>query len=203
MNIRYAQFAPGQIGDETRISDTMLSVFWIQTGYDILESLSAKAVVKSNFFRNFNLFKEETYPHPYRDRESHNDMEFSLSAKWNFMKNIAFEASFDKMMQYYHTLEGLPVGWSLDMVVPTGESVLPESMIQGSAGLTGHFGTHEFSLGGFYKRMENLIYYKYSQALFNGVLAEWERHVELGNGRSYGMEALYEFSKKDWYARVS
>lgn len=203
MNLRYAQFAPGQIGDEARISNTMLSALWIQAGYDILENLSAKAVVRGNFFRNYNLLKEETYPHPYRDRGSHKDMEFSLSAKWNFMKNIAFEATFDKMMQYYHTLEGLPVGWSLDMVVPTGESALPESMIQGSAGFTGHFGTHEFSLGGFYKRMENLIYYKYSQALFNGVLAEWERHVELGNGRSYGMEALYEFQKKDWYARVS
>lgn len=203
LNLRRARFAPGQVGEDTRISNTMLSTLWFQAEYNIPEKLSAKAVFRANIFRNYNLLVEEARPTPYRKRGSHKDPEYSLSLKWNFMRNVAFEATFDKMMQYYHTLEGLPVGWSLDMVVPTGEKVLPESSLQGSAGFSGHFGAHEISLGGFYKRMENLIYYKYSQALFNGVLAEWERHVELGNGRSYGMETLYEFQNKDWYARLS
>ena len=203
LNLRYGRFAPGQIGEDTRISNTMLSTLWLQAEYNIPEKLSAKAVIRGNRFRNYNLLTEEKRPAPYRKKGSHMDPEYSLSLKWNFIRNLAFEATFDKMMQYYHTLEGMPVGWSLDMVVPTGEKVLPESSVQGSAGFSGRFGAHDISMGGFYKKMENLIYYKYSQALFSGVLAEWERHVELGNGRSYGLEALYEFEHKDWYARVS
>jgi hypothetical protein len=139
------------------------------------------------------------------DREygERKDPEVSVSAKWNFIPQLALEASYDHLVQYYHTLEGLPVGWSLDVMVPTGEYVAPETMQQGSFALSGVWGEHNFSLGGFYKRMSNLIYYKYSQALFSGALGSWENDVELGNGHSYGLEALYEFQKSDWYARVS
>lgn len=203
LNLRYGRFAPGQIGEDTRVSNTMLSTLWLQAEYNIPEKLSAKAVIRGNRFRNYNLLGEETLDDPYNKKGLHVNPEYGLSLKWNFIGNLAFEATFDKLMQYYHTLEGMPVGWALDMVVPTGEMVLPESSMQGSAGFSGHFGPHEISLGGFCKKMENLIYYKYSQALFNGVLAEWERHVELGNGRSYGLETLYEFQHDDWYARVS
>lgn len=203
LNIRYAGFAPGQVNENTKYIKTRLSTAWLQAEYIIPEHLSVKGVVRRNNFINYGLNYSTNNPVSFLRKNTHKDTEFSLSIKWNFIRNLAFEATFDKMMQYYHTLEGLPVGWSLDMVVPTGENVLPESSIQGSAGFSGHFGAHEFSLGGFYKKMENLIYYKYSQALFNGALASWEEHVELGNGRSYGMETMYEFQKKDWYARVS
>lgn len=203
LNIRYAGFAPGQVNEKTRVSNTLLGTAWLQAEYIIPEHLFVKGVVRGNCFYNYDLNSNSNVHVPYKKKKTYKDPEFSFSAKWNIMRNLAFEATFDKMMQYYHTLEGLPVGWSLDMVVPTGENVLPESSIQGSAGFSGHFGAHEFSLGGFYKKMENLIYYKYSQALFNGALAYWEEHVELGNGRSYGMETMYEFQKKDWYTRVS
>ncbi len=200
-NLRYAGFAPGQIGTDIKKTNTLLATGWLNVEFNLPEILSIKAVARANMFRNYDMKKNSIQP--YGNPGTHKNMEYSFSAKWNMTRNLALEGTFDKMMQYYHTLEGLPVGWSLDMVVPTGENVLPESSLQGSVGFSGHFGSHDFSVGGFYKKMENLIYYKYSQALFNGALSAWEDHVELGNGRCYGLELLYEFQKKDWYGRVS
>lgn len=201
VNLRYAGFSPGQIRTDIKKTNTLLATGWLNVEFNIPEILSIKAVARANRFRNYDMKENRIQPHD--NPGIHKNMEYSFSAKWNITRNLALEGTFDKMMQYYHTLEGLPVGWSLDMVVPTGENVLPESSLQGSVGLSGHFGAHDFSIAGFYKKMENLIYYKYSQALFNGALSAWEDHVELGNGRSYGLELLYEFQKKDWYGRVS
>ena len=201
VNIRYAGFSPGQMGTDVKKIHTRLTTGWLNVEFNVPEILSIKAVARADRFGNYDM--KRTVGQPYGNPEIHNDMEYSFSVKWNITRDLAFEGTFDKMMQYYHTLEGLPVGWSLDMVVPTGKNVLPESSLQGSAGFSGHFGAHDFSVGGFYREMENLIYYKYSQALFNGALSAWEDHVELGNGRSYGLEFLYEFQKKDWYGRVT
>lgn len=197
-NLRYAKFAPGQIGEKTKVSNTRILTGWFQIEYDKPEKIYLKAVARANHFKHFGML-----PLSYNKFGSDTFNELSFSAKWNFIRNFAIEGTYDRMAQYYHTLEGLPVGWSLDMVVPTGEEIIPEFSYQGSAGFSGNFKNHDIFLGGFYKEMENLIYYKYSQALFNGILSEWQKHVELGNGRSYGLEALYEYQNKDWYARVA
>lgn len=203
-NVRYARFAPGQIREKTRDERTLLMTAWLQAEYVIPDCLSLKASGRGNYYQMYDLLPWDDNPRLYGGATgSHVDPELSLSAKWNFARHLALEATYDRLVQYYHTLEGLPVGWSLDMIVPTGERVLPERSWQGNAGLSGSFGAHSFSLGGFYKRMENLIYYKYSQALFSGALSCWEDHVELGNGQSYGLEVLYEYHNKDWYARVA
>ena len=197
INIRYAQFAPGQVGEQTKLSKTRLWDAWLQAEYRIPESLALKASARYNLYKNLSSARSF---HPAIELK---DPEVSVDAKWNITRHLALEATYDRLVQYYHTLEGLPVGWSLDMIVPSGEEVRPELSQQGSAGLTGRFGAHALSLGGFYKRMENLIYYKYSQALFSGALASWESQVELGNGRSYGLETLYEYQHSDWYGRLS
>ena len=203
LNVRYARFAPGQIGEELRCQRTLLATAWFQGELQIPERLSVRLAVRGNRFQNYDIAVWDYRTRVYADTGVHYDPELSFAAKWNFTPHLALEATVDRMMQYYHTLEGLPVGWSLDMVVPTGEMIPQESAWQGNAGLSGQLGGHSFSVGGFYKRMENLIYYKFSQALFSGVLAKWEQQVELGNGRSYGLEFLYEFQQKDWYARLA
>lgn len=200
LNLRFAQFAPGQIGESTRVTKTSLATAWLQAEYAIPGRLALKVAVRANHYRNYDFHPASL---PYRECGERWDPELSVSAKWNIFPQLALEATYDQLVQYYHTLEGLPVGWSLDMIVPTGEFVAPERSQQVNAGLTGRFGSHNLSLGGFYKRMGNLIYYKYSQALFSGALSAWENDVELGNGRSYGLEALYEFQHEDWYARLS
>ena len=188
LSFRYAQFSPGQIGEQVKMMNTILATPWAQATFTVPDCLSLKAVLRGNYYHN---------------DAGRIDPEASLAFKWSFTPQLAFEATFDRLVQYYHTLEGMPVGWSLDLIVPTVESVLPEKSLQGGAGLSGHFRDHSFSVGGFYKLMNNLVYYKYSQELFSGGLSAWAEHAEQGDGRSYGLETLYEYQHGDWYGRAS
>ena len=192
VNGRYAQFAPGQVGEKNVRTDVLLATAWAQAEYAIPNLLALRVAVRGNYYRNLTSGEDGRF-----------DPEGSLSAKLNLTKWLSLELTGDRMMQYYHTLEGMPVGWSLDMVVPSGAVVAPESAIQGNAGLTAKAGGHAVSLGGFYKTMDNLIYYKYAQSLFSGALAAWEEQVDIGKGTSYGAEFLYEYQGKDLYGRVS
>lgn len=200
LTLRYARFAPGQVGEMTKRTNTILASPWVQATYSIPDKLYLKAVLRGSYYHNKEFVPASKLTLGSCGRF---DPETSLAAKWNITPHIAIEATFDRLVQYYHTLEGMPVGWSLDLIVPTVESVLPEKSLQGGAGLSGRFGDHSLSVGGFYKLMNNVVYYKYSQDLFSGGLAGWAEHVELGDGRSYGLETLYEFQHEDWYARAS
>ena len=200
LTLRYAMFAPGQVGEQGKRTSTILATPWIQATCNIPDKINIKAVLRSNYYHCTNFLPSTNEK---RNTKGRFDPEASLAAKWTITPHLALEATFDRLVQYYHTLEGMPVGWSLDLIVPTVESVLPEKSLQGGAGLSGRFGDHSLSVGGFYKLMDNLIYYKYSQELFSGGLAGWAEHVELGDGRSYGLETLYEFQHEDWYARAA
>lgn len=191
-NLRYATFAPGQVGEETRSINTLLATGWLQGEFKIPDHLYVKGAFRLNHFRNYDLLLK-----------IHTNPEYNLSLEWNITRNIAFKAVYDKMFQYYHTLEGLPVGWSLDMIIPTGESVLPESSEQGCVELSGKFGAHSVSVGGFYRHMDNLVYYKYAQSLFSRSLSNWKTSIDIGKGRSYGAEMMYEFNSDIIDARLS
>ena len=200
LTLRYGRFAPGQVGEITKRTNTILASPWVQATFNILDNITLKAVVRGNYYHNKEFIPVSKVTPSGSGRF---DPEASLAVKWNITERLAIEATFDKLVQYYHTLEGMPVGWSLDLIVPTVESVLPEKSLQAGAGLSGHFGNHSFSMGCFYKLMNNLVYYKYSQDLFSSGLASWAEHVELGDGRSYGLETLYEYQQGDWYGRAS
>lgn len=192
LDARYAVFAPGQVAAVTNRSNTLLATAWAQAEFAIPDRLALKAVVRGHFYRNLTA-----------DAKGRFDPEASLAARLNLTRWLSLELTGDRMVQYYHTLEGLPVGWSLDMIVPSGARVRPETALQGNAGLTAKAGGHSVSLGGFYKTMDNLVYYKYAQSLFSGALAAWEDHVDIGKGTSCGAEFLYEYLGKDWYARIA
>ena len=191
LDARYAQFAPGQVGARNERSDVLLATAWAQAEYAIPERMAVRSAVRGHYYRNF------------ADKIGRFDPEASLAVKVNLTKWLSLELTGDRLVQYYHTVEGLPLGWSLDMVVPSGTVVAPETALQGNAGLSVKLGSHAVSLGGFYKTMDKLIYYKYAQSLFSGALAAWEDHVDIGKGTAYGAEFLYEYQGREWYARVS
>lgn len=192
VDARYALFVPGQSGKKVETTEVVLAGVWAQADYSIPDVMSLRAALRGHYYKNL---KAET------DRF---DPEVSLAVKVNLAKWLSLEVTGDRLLQYYHTLEGLPVGWSLDMIVPSGATVAPETAIQGNVGLTASAGGHSFSAGGFYKEMDNLVYYKYAQSLFSGALTSWEDHVDIGKGTAYGAEFLYEYiGGNDFYARAA
>lgn len=185
---RMGKFAPGQKGSSKKEETTVLGSVYLQGSYAIPKKLLLKANVRENLFNNGG---------------SSNKLDFNFSAKWDMFPFLAVDASYDNMNQFYHVLEGLPVGWSVDMMVPSGKSVLPETSRQWSAGIESKVARNYLSVTAFGKEMKDIVYYKYSQAMFTGALASWENDIDIGDGSSKGLEFLYEYNGKEFYARAS
>lgn len=113
-----------------------------------------------------------------------------ISARYQMTKDIALKASYTKMSQYVHLLTSTPISMPTDLWVPVTKKVKPMRSHQFSLGgyYTGINGW-EFSVEGYYKDMRNVLEYKDGVSFF-GSSAGWENKVEMGKGRSMGIEFM-------------
>lgn len=118
--------------------------------------------------------------------------EASLLAKVNIAEWMAVEATADFTAQYYHTLEGIPMGWSVDLLVPTSTLRPPELARQFYLGIFSSFGNHRITLGAYDKYMDGLIYFSDASQLFSSAIAGWSNNIKVGSGTSRGLECSYE-----------
>jgi hypothetical protein len=125
----------------------------------------------------------ETYYHT-----SHRDFlktDVHLNLQYYFFNDMGAEFCYDRMNQFRHVVEGLPTGWSMDLIIPSMSSYPPEKADQFYLG--GFWGQDRFGLsfGGYYKSMEGLVSYINVSDVFNTDNAGWEENVCTGNGSSY------------------
>lgn len=113
-----------------------------------------------------------------------------LSARYRLGNDYAVKASFSQMAQYVHLLTSSPISLPTDLWVPVTRNIRPMRSDQYAVGgyYTGLKGW-EFSLEGYYKNMYNVLEYQ-EGATFFASSANWEEKVEMGKGRSFGMEVL-------------
>lgn len=187
---RVAWFKSGSFS-EVGTTPILLGSAYFQGNYNWSRYLELKAVVRGNFYRHFSSSYNSFEP------------EYGAGIKFNITPELNIEFNQDHLVQFYHTLEGLPVGWSLDMIVPSLEFIAPEKVDQSSLTLTFKNSHHVASAGAFYKHMQNLVYNKHAQNLFGEIADDWEVGLDTGKGRSYGAEFLYEYTNHDFYARAS
>jgi len=188
---RGAIFSPGQVASLINKTTTVLTSAYLQYLLDMPEKSSMKVYARGNHFYNS------------KDNSHNLGVDGGISAKLRTGSFFSILATADYATQYYHTLEGLPLGWSLDMLVPSGRKVRPETALQAYLGAEVRSGGNGVTLGGFYKEMDGLVYYEYAQNLFSGALSDWENHVDQGRGLSYGLEFMHEYSGDDFHSRVS
>lgn len=136
-------------------------------------------------------------------RKAYGKGEYSLLARWRFADWMGLEATADHLVQFYHTLEGLPLGWSLDMVVPSDRDFAPEVADQFYGGVFGQSDGHSWSAGGYWKWMNNLLYFADGGSLFSATLGSWRTGVYTGVGRSFGLELTYGYHGKRLDTRVA
>ena len=129
--------------------------------------------------------------------------EASLLARVNVIGNFGIEATADWTKQLYHTLEGIPLGWSLDLIVPSDEEFGPESATQYYAGAFLNSEKHKVSVGYYTKEMEDLVYFIDATAMFSSAAAGWRDKIDIGTGTSKGYEFLYEKLGKVFTARLA
>ena len=118
--------------------------------------------------------------------------EASALGRLRLTRHLGVEVTADYLVQYYHSLEGIPLGWSLDMMIPPSEQFKPETAVQVYAGLYGDAGIHHFSAGAYYKDMDRLVYFSDASKLFDSAIVGWEENIRTGSGTSRGLEFLYE-----------
>lgn len=113
-----------------------------------------------------------------------------VSARYQLTRHTALKASYTKMSQYIHLLSSTPISMPTDLWVPVTSKIKPMQAHQYSLGsyYTGLPGW-EFSVEGYYKQMSNVLEYKEGVS-FLGSSSGWENKVEMGKGRSMGIEFM-------------
>jgi len=107
------------------------------------------------------------------------------------------------MSQTTHTLEGLATGWAIDLKIPADNNFLPEVSNQIYTGGYWRNSNTVFSVGGYYKHMNNLIRYRNSANLFGVQNTNWYDEVIVGKGLSYGLEFRLEKRVKNLNVDIS
>lgn len=126
-----------------------------------------------------------------------------LNTIYEISPHSGIEFSYDLLSQTHHAVEGLPMGWSLDLLVPADSIFLPEIAHQFYAGGYWSNKTYTLSVGAYYKLMNNLISYKNSSNLFGYQSENWHQEITVGKGRSYGLEFRAERKSLKWNAALS
>lgn len=118
--------------------------------------------------------------------------EASALVRLRLSRHLGVETTGDYLVRYYHSLEGIPLGWSLDMIIPPSKKFKPETVMQAYAGLYGDVESHHFSVGAYYKYMDRIVYFSDASRLFDSSIVGWKENVRTGSGSSRGLEFLYE-----------
>jgi hypothetical protein len=144
----------------------------------------------------YNLFRDE-------NGQSIHDLEWRLRGRLTLSQAMGIEASVDRQTQLHHILEGLPVGWALDLSVPASRRFGPEhSTLFYLGGYLSGGSSRHLSIGGYYRDLSGLISYTTDK----GVPSEnpaWEEEVTTGRGRSYGLEVWAEQSQGRWTGSIA
>lgn len=185
--LRYALFNPVKMSGHFDRKRTGLALAYLRTSLD-LESLDLDATVRPTVFRSDTTCFS---------------VDVNLKGRWQFLPSLAIELTFDRIAQYFHTLEGLPIGWSMDLQVPSSTQVPAETMTQGYAGLVAAFGGHTVSVGAYAKKLDDVIYFKEARNFFNPAISSWEGEIDLGKGDSKGLECMYVYQGKDLFVQAS
>ena len=173
----------GQAAQDTVYNDSSNSflhghecALYAEDNIDIADRLSLNAGV------HFSLF--------YTQGKGYLSAQPRLSARYRFDHGFAAKASFTQMEQYVHLLSSSPIALPTDLWVPVTKNIRPMRSYQYAAGgyYTGLKGW-EFSLEGYYKDMHNVLEYQ-DGASFFGTSGGWQEKVEMGRGRSFGLEIL-------------
>ena len=109
-----------------------------------------------------------------------------VALKYSFGEGWALKTAYSRMSQYVHLLTSGDISLPTDLWVPITKNIRPvtSDIVSLGAYFSGLKGW-EFSLEGYWKRLNNVLEYKAGKMAFTSA-ANWEENVEMGEGRAYG-----------------
>lgn len=113
-----------------------------------------------------------------------------FSGRFLISDDLSVKVGYSYMTQYMHLLSNSNISLPSDLWVPVTARIRPMNSHQVAAGVSYSWRSLiDFSVEGYYKRMNNLLEYK-PGASFMGSSTGWEDKVSMGRGWAYGVEFL-------------
>lgn len=193
-NYLYHQFRPeiminsveennnGKINNEYYTSTPRPTIYahevsaYIEDDFNICSKVSINAGVNLSCF----LVQQKKY----------SSIQPRFSTKYEITKDLILKGSYSRTCQYIHLLTSASLSLPTDLWVPITKNIKPMSANQYSIG-TYYSGVKrwEFSIETYYKNMNNVLDYK-DGSNYIGISSGWENNVEMGKGRSIGIEFM-------------
>lgn len=170
--------------DTTYNSITNSRIYAHEISTYVEDNIRVSNRLRMNLGLHFSLFHVQ--------KQSYFSPQPRISARYQLSKSIALKGSYTQMSQYVHLLSSMPIAMPTDLWVPVTQKIKPMHSHQYALGgyYTGIKGW-EFSVEGYYKDMRNVLEYK-DGVSFLGSSAGWENKVEMGKGRSAGIEFMMQ-----------
>lgn len=146
------------------------------------DDLSLNERWKINAGFHFSLFNVQ--------KQTYLSLQPRLSVSFKATSNVILKSSFSQMNQYTQLLSTTSLAMPSDLWVPVTRHIRPMKSFQYATGIyyTG-IKNWEFSMEGYYKDMHNVLEYKDGDSSI-GSSHNWEDKVEMGKGRSFGVELM-------------
>ncbi len=126
-----------------------------------------------------------------------------LLVSFDLTPSITLKATFDHTVQFFHSLEGIPTGWSMEMLIPSTGQNKPETADQIWAGIEFSSGCVTLSASSFYKKMKDLVFFSDASSFFNSAWREWQYNLESGAGQACGIELLSHIESSCFSGQLS
>ncbi|WP_343303127.1 TonB-dependent receptor [Chitinophaga niabensis] len=125
----------------------------------------------------------------------YNSLQPRISMRYLLPGDWGLKASYTRMTQYIHLLANNSITLPTDLWVPATKKILPQQADQYAIGIARNVfrNKFEFSVEGYYKRMQNVIEYKEGADYVASSRNEtWQEQVTNGTGEAYGLEVLLQ-----------
>ncbi len=157
-----------------------------------VNAISLHAQMQYQISKRYSFLLGTRLTHQSGETSNHTNIDFHALSDIYITKQLGLELSYDKMVQYFHVFEGLPTGWSFNIMTPADASYPEEITHQLYTGLflNKKWGetSANFTLGAYAKNMHHLVSYTSTVNLFGINDATWQDEVALGKGSSRGLE---------------
>lgn len=196
INTTRHRFVPGFLGykisaQNQDLVDTTLAA---QVAY----SLETSAYIEDNFKigRRFSANVGLHAVHYIEGEKNYFSFQPRISTRFLLSDNVSIKGSYVQMTQFIHLLANSSVGLPIDIWVPATDKIAPQDSWQAAFGIASSLwgDKFEFSVEGYYKKMDNLIEYKEGTNFFLGISDQnWQDIVETGGtGEAYGVELFLQ-----------
>lgn len=122
------------------------------------------------------------------DKKTYHSVQPRVSLRSLITENFSLKAGYAYMSQYIHLLSSNAISLPTDLWVPVTGEIIPMNAHQFAVGAFYDWNGFEFSLEGYYKKMNNVMEYKDGTSFFTLDQTDWQDKVVMGDGWAYGIE---------------